>query len=120
MQWRLELNAQSAEEPSRLMRRLSAAVLKLGGWVLDRGREEGRMRLKFEFEQRACEEVYAAVIAAGVELSQEAHRRLTELCQCTRMLPGAACGAIVGVELEVRPVAEERIAGRFAAKRQPA
>lgn len=118
MQWRLELNAQSAEEPSRLMRRLPAAVLKLGGWILDRGREGGRVRLKFEFEQHACVEIYAAVIASGVELSQEAHRRFTELCQCTRLLPGAASGAIVGVELEILPVAEERCARYFAAKGQ--
>ncbi|HVJ08243.1 MAG TPA: hypothetical protein VM554_07650 [Acidisarcina sp.] len=57
--------------------------------------------MSFEFERYECVEVYTALISAGLELSQDSHQRLTELCQCTRNLKRPLPGEIVGVELEV-------------------
>jgi hypothetical protein len=56
----------------------------------------------FEFERKACVDIYTVLIAAGVELSQLGHIRLTELCQCTRSQP-RDCGAeIASVDLEIQ------------------
>jgi hypothetical protein len=55
----------------------------------------------FEFERQACVDIYSVLIAAGLELSQQAHIRFTELCQCTRN-QRCDCGAeIASVDLEI-------------------
>lgn len=65
------------------------------------------MTLLFEFERHACVDVYSALIAAGLELSQHGHLRLTELCQCTRnQAPG--CGSeVASIELEIQTFLDE-------------
>ncbi len=56
----------------------------------------------FEFERQACVDIYTVLIAAGLELSQNGHMRLTELCQCTRSQQ-RDCGAeIASVDLEIQ------------------
>ncbi len=56
----------------------------------------------FEFERQACVDIYTILIATGLELSQNGHVRLTELCQCTRSQQ-RDCGAeIASVDLEVQ------------------
>jgi hypothetical protein len=74
-----------------------------GGWVLSRGANDtGTVSMLFEFERRICVDVYSLLIASGLELSQHAHMRFTELCQCTRNRHDD-CGAdIASVDLEVQ------------------
>jgi hypothetical protein len=56
----------------------------------------------FEFERQACVDIYSVLIAAGLELSQNAHIRFTELCQCTRN-QSTDCGKeIASVDLEIQ------------------
>lgn len=85
------------------MKSVTGAVLACGGWVLGRSSSEtGLIDILFEFERRSCLEIYSVLIAAGLELSQAAHLRFTELCQCTR-LGDRTCGEeIVSVDLEVQ------------------
>jgi hypothetical protein len=101
--WALQMKAVSIEEPSRLVQSLTGAILGCGGWVLSRGANEtGRVNMLFEFERQACVDIYTVLVAAGVELSQTGHTRLTELCQCTRS-QRRDCGAeIASVDLEVQ------------------
>jgi len=101
--WALQMKAVSIEEPSRLVQSLTGAILGCGGWVLSRGaNDSGRVSMLFEFERQACVEIYTVLIAAGVELSQTGHTRLTELCQCTRS-QRRNCGAeIASVDLEIQ------------------
>ncbi len=40
--------------------------------------------MDFEFPRAHSVEVYALLVAMGVNLSLEAHQQLTALCQCTR------------------------------------
>ncbi len=103
--WALQVKAVTAEEPQRLIQTLTGAILGCGGWVLSRGAEDsGMINMLFEFERRHCIEMYTVLIAVGLELSQTAHLRLTELCQCTRS-QSAECGEeIVGVDMEIYPV----------------
>jgi len=101
--WALQMKAVSTQEPSRLVQSLTGAILGCGGWVLSRGANDaGKVSVLFEFERQACVDIYTVLIAAGVELSQLGHIRLTELCQCTRSQP-RDCGAeIASVDLEIQ------------------
>ena len=101
--WALQMKAVSIEEPSRLVQLLTGAILGCGGWVLSRGaNDSGRINMLFEFERQACVDIYTILIASGLELSQNGHVRLTELCQCTRSQQ-RDCGAeIASVDLEVQ------------------
>lgn len=81
------LRATSAEGVQLLSRRLTCAILAEGGWVLSRMLcDGGLLEISFEFERRACIEMYTALVGAGVEMSADSHWRLAELCHCTRHL----------------------------------
>jgi len=47
-------------------------------------------------------DIYTVLIAAGIELTQNGHSRLTELCQCTRLGPRGCGGEIASVDLEIQ------------------
>lgn len=101
--WALQMRAVSLEEPSRLVHSLTGAILACGGWVLSRGATDtGLVNMLFEFERQHCVDIYTILIASGLELSQNGHIRLTELCQCTRSNK-LSCGTeIASVDLEVQ------------------
>lgn len=106
--WAIEMKAVCAEEPGRLVRTLTGAILGCGGWVLSRGTtDSGTIHMVFEFERLACLEMYSVLMAAGVELSPMEHRRLTELCQCTRSRKQNCGGEIASVDLEIRTLEAE-------------
>lgn len=99
--WALRMKAVSVEEPSRLVQSLTGAILGCGGWVLSRGANDvGLINMLFEFERRACVDIYSMLIGAGLELSQKGHVRFTELCQCTRSYPGDCGAEIASIDLE--------------------
>jgi len=106
--WAMQMKAVSTEDPSRLVQTLTGAILGCGGWVLSRGaNDSGRVNMLFEFERQACVDIYTVLIATGLELSQNGHIRLTELCQCTRSQQ-RDCGAeIASVDLEVQTFPRE-------------
>lgn len=85
--WDLRLTAACADDPQRVMRFLSGAILSCGGWVLSRSMPESdTVEMSFEFARSVSLEIYSVLIAAGLELSRNAHIRMTELCQCTKDL----------------------------------
>ena len=101
--WALEMKAISMEEPSRLVQKLTGAILGCGGWVLSRGANDtGMVNMLFEFERQACVEIYSVLVGAGLELSQHGHIRFTELCQCTRNHPGECGAEIASIDLEIQ------------------
>jgi hypothetical protein len=101
--WFLQMSAISLEEPVRLVRTLTGSILGCGGWVLSRSTNDtGRLDLLFEFERHACLDIYTVLIASGIELSQDAHIRFTELCQCTRMGSQDRRTEIASVDLEIQ------------------
>lgn len=110
MPWALQMKATSADQPSRLIRFLSGAILGSGGWILSRGTtDSGMVHLLFEFERAACVEIYGAMIAAGLELSHSSHLEFTSLCQCTKNQQD--CGTeIASVQLEIRTMPIEETA----------
>lgn len=111
----MQMRALSAEEPGRLIQTLTGAILGCGGWVLSRGANDGgAVSLLFEFERRACVEIYSVLIAAGLDLSPSAHIRLTELCQCTRLSPENCGEEIASVDLEIQTFAKGAADGAYA------
>ena len=108
MPWMLKLSALSEQEPARLLHFLSGTVLGCGGWVLSRSYSDREVLMNFEFERSGCLEMYTALVAAGLELSQNSHRGLTELCHCTRYQGPFVAGETVSVEIEVLARAAER------------
>ncbi len=102
------MKATTMDEPSRLIPNLTGAILGHGGWVLSRGADDvGLITMLFEFEREHCVDIYAMLIAVGVELSQLAHLRFTELCQCTRS-HWSDCGSeIVSIDLEIHSFSAE-------------
>lgn len=106
--WAMQMKAVSIEEPSHLVQSLTGAILACGGWVLSRGANDtGTINMLFEFERQACVDIYGILIAAGLELSQSAHIRFTELCQCTHSHQ-RNCGAeIASIDLEIQTFPDE-------------
>ena len=83
--WNLLLVATSAATPKRVVDSLAAAVTVCRGWVLAHSEISPRCAdIEFEFAREHAVDIYALLIGFGVELSAEAHRDLTSLCQCTR------------------------------------
>lgn len=100
--WNLKLTALSADEPERLARYLTGALLACGGWILTRstqGREAAE--LDFEFARASCVEIYSVLVATGLELSRNSHLQLAELCHCTRNLIESRAFEIVRADLVV-------------------
>lgn len=109
------MNAISQEEPSRLVKTVTGAILGCGGWVLSRSAtENGLIEMLFEFERQSCLEIYTALVASGLELGRAAHLQLTELCQCTNMARQDCGEEIVSVDLEIQTFALEEQRGPFA------
>lgn len=110
--WAMEMKAISIEEPSRLVQMLSGAILGCGGWILSRGADDsGTVCMLFEFERQACVDIYSVLIAAGLELSQNGHIRITELCQCTRSNKRICGTEIASIDLEIQTFPVERVRG---------
>jgi len=107
------MKATTMDEPAQLIQTLTGAILGSGGWVLSRGaNDSGTINMLFEFERMQCVEIYTVLIAVGLELSQLAHMRFTELCQCTRSNPDDCSGDIVSVDLEIHSFSVEASANR--------
>ena len=96
------MTAVSHEEPSRLVRTLTGAILGLGGWVLSRGCDDtGKVTMLFEFERHACIDIYTALVATGVELGTSEHAQLTDLYSRTQGRAHACDSEIASIELEI-------------------
>ena len=101
--WAMEMKAIALGDPANLVKALTGAVLGCNGWILSRGASDtGTVNMLFEFERRACVDIYSALIGAGLELSKNGHIRLTELCQCTRSNRSDCGTEIASVDLEIQ------------------
>jgi hypothetical protein len=100
--WFLRLTALSADDPQRLVRFLTGVLLGCGGWILTRTTEGDDLAvLDFEFARASCVEIYAALIASGLELSQDSHLRMAELCHCTRNLIQSKAFDVARIDLVI-------------------
>jgi hypothetical protein len=101
--WNLSLTALCSDDAARTVRFLTGAILACGGCVLSRRFDPGATAaIEFEFVRATCVEMYSILIAAGLELTAEAHRVMATLCQCTRETLEATAGDPVRVQLTIR------------------
>jgi len=86
-----------------LLTELAAACTGCGGWVLDRRTlSPNNIELRIEIQLRAVLDFYAALLAAGVEVTRSGHGALTELCTRSKHLRFTAeLGQIVALRLEL-------------------
>ena len=80
-----DLHGYSYADRATLLPALTNAFTHCGGWVLERkSTSPNTMEFRLELQLRAIVELYAALVAAGVELTSVAHDTLAGLCTCRR------------------------------------
>lgn len=85
MDWVLNLTANGFEDLETQLPDLIAAVVHAGAWIMDSDiSADGGVHTRFEFEREVCAEIYTSLIAAGLELNQDSHVQLAQLCHCNK------------------------------------
>ena len=99
----LDIQGFTYEERHGLLPELTTAFSNCGGWVLERKTlSPTNMEFRIEIQLLAVLDLYAAIIATGVELTRAGHEALTELCTRRQHLRLAAeLGQIVAIRLEI-------------------
>ena len=99
----LNIQGFTYEQRHGLLPDLTAAFSNCGGWVLERKTlSPTNMEFRVEIQLLAVLDLYAAIIATGVELTRAGHEALTELCTRRQHLRLAAeLGQIVAIRLEI-------------------
>ncbi len=79
------LQGYSYGERATLLPTLTNMFTHCGGWVLERKTTSSTtIEFQLELQLRAIVELYAALVAAGIELTSVAHDTLAGLCTCRR------------------------------------
>jgi hypothetical protein len=99
----LDIQAFTYEQRHGLLPDLTVAFSNCGGWVLERKTlSPTNMEFRIEIQLRAVLDLYAAIVATGVELTRSGHEALTELCTRRKhMRLAAELGQIVAIRLEI-------------------
>jgi hypothetical protein len=99
----LDIQGFTYEERHGLLPELTTAFSNCGGWVLERKTlSPTNMEFRVEIQLLAVLDLYAAIIATGVELTRAGHVALTELCTRRQHLRlSAEIGQIVAIRLEI-------------------
>ena len=99
----LDIQGFTYEERHGLLPELTTAFSNCGGWLLERKTlSPTNMEFRVEIQLLAVLDLYAAIIATGVELTRAGHEALTELCTRRQHLRlPADLGQIVAIRLEI-------------------
>ena len=99
----LNIQGFTYEQRHGLLADLTLAFNNCGGWVFERKTlSPANMEFRVEIQLLAVLDLYAAIVASGVELTRSGHQALTELCTRRKHRPLAAeLGHIVSIRLEI-------------------
>lgn len=99
----LDIQGFSYEERHGLLPNLTLALAECGGWVLCRkALSPNMMEFRLEIQLRAILDLYASIMASGLELTRSGHLALTDLCTCRKNIANLAdLGQIVTIRLEI-------------------
>ena len=99
----VEIQSFSYEERQGILSSLTSAFADCGGWIIDRkALSPSTMEFRIEVQLRSVLDLYAALVASGLELTRAGHLALAELCTCRKNLAVAAdLGQVVGIRLEI-------------------
>ncbi len=97
----IELQAFTYEERHGLVPALTSTVSLCGAWILDRKPLSATaLEIRLEIQLRFVLEFYAALVAAGVELTRDSHQQLSDLCTCRKHLT-ADLAQILTIRMEL-------------------
>jgi len=89
------------EQRHGLLPNFITAITSSGGWILDRKTlSPTNMEFHVEIQLRAILDLYAAILATGIELTRSGHLAFTELCTRRKNLQITA-NHIVTLRLEI-------------------
>ncbi|MDR3746063.1 MAG: hypothetical protein P4K80_08040 [Acidobacteriaceae bacterium] len=99
----LEIQSFTYEQRDGILPSLTTAFCNCGGWIIERKpTSPTSMEFCVEIELRSVLNLYAAIVATGVELTRSGHEALTELCTRRKYLRLAAeLGQIVSIRMEI-------------------
>jgi hypothetical protein len=99
----LNIQAFTYEQRHRLLAGLTLAMGNCGGWILERKTlSPTNLEFRMEIQLRCALDLYAALLAEGVELTRSGHQALTELCTRRQHLHlSAELGQTVAIRLEI-------------------
>ena len=98
----LDIQGFSYEERHGLLPALTTAFANCGGWVLDRKTlSPTMMEFRLEIQLRAAVDLYASIVASGLELTRAGHLSLTELCACRSHQVAADLSNVVSIRIEI-------------------
>ena len=99
----LDIQGFSYEERHGLLPSLASAFAECGGWILDRKTlSPTTMEFRIEIQLRAIIDLYASILASGLELTRAGHLGLAHLCTCRKNLATPTdLGQVVTIRIEV-------------------
>jgi hypothetical protein len=99
----LDIQAFSYQDRHDLLPALTTTLNQCGGWVLDRRTlSPTQLEFRIEIQLRVALELYAALVAHGVEFTRTGHESLTSLCaHHKRIRHTAELGQVVALRLEL-------------------
>lgn len=99
----LEIQGYSYEANEGFLRKLNRSLVNSGGWIIERRAVSATTyELMLEFELRFIVDLYAGIIAAGLELTRGNHVALTDLCTCRlHLMDKKDMRQIIGMRIEI-------------------
>jgi len=99
----LDIQAFTYEQRQGLLPELTTAFGSCGGWIVERRTlSPSNIEFRIEIQLRAILDLYAAIVATGLELTRAGHERLTELCTRGKHLRASTeLGQIVAIRIEI-------------------
>jgi hypothetical protein len=112
----LEIQGFSYEERHGLLPTLTSAFADCGGWILDRQTlSPSTMEFRVEIQLRFVIDLYASIIASGLELTRAGHLGLTHLCTCRKNLSTPTdLGQLVTIRIEISFLEDANLQSVFA------
>ena len=96
------IQAYSYREREDLLPAAVDAIVRCGGWVLDRSNiSEITLCFQLEIELRSVFDLYAALLAVGMEMTRSGHRALAGLCTCGRYAQKSELHQVLQMQLEI-------------------
>ena len=112
----LDIQGFSYEERHGLLPIFTSAFADCGGWILDRKTlSPSTMEFRVEIQLRAVIDLYASVIASGLELTRSGHLGLTHLCTCRKNISTPTdLSQIVTIRIEISFLEDATLQSVFA------
>lgn len=99
----LDLQSFCYDDRDQVLPQLLAGLADCGGWIMDRRTlSSSIIEFRIEVQLRSIVDLYALIIASGLELTRSSHLVLTDLCTCRKNAAAMAdLGQVVTLRVEI-------------------